>query len=90
MAQKEGGDIFERIEALKVSTQKYIQDVANLIKRINEGYVVKEKNCDEAYDDEFEFHFEYDNHQHDDVPQYEDDDLYAFLMETFDLHENLG
>lgn len=76
--------IFERIEELKKSTAKYIQDIAHFVQRVNDGYIVPNNNEDEDMD--FDFLPEEDEDMEFDFIPEEDEDMYAFLVETFDLN----
>ena len=82
--------IFDKIEALKQSTAKYIQDIANLAIKVNTGFV----SAAAAAQDEDQ-PAQQDDDQH--APQDEEDqpapqqeevviddlELYEFLRETF-------
>ena len=68
MTPSECERIFERIEEYKRSTEKYIQDIAGLVERINEGYILEEDNTlfqDEMMEQEDEQEYEQEYEQED-------------------------
>ena len=96
MTPSECERIFERIEEYKRSTEKYIQDVADLIVKINEGYVVQENTPEDEdemeievdqVDNDVEYQHEYEPVENEEeiFAFDENEDLADFLIETFDL-----
>lgn len=83
--------IFDKIEALKQSTAKYIQDIANLAIKVNTGFVSAAAAA--AQDEDQPAQQDDDQHATQDeedqpAPQQEevvidDLELYEFLRETF-------
>jgi hypothetical protein len=67
MTPAECESVFERIEEYKRSVGKYIQDIASLMDKINDGYVVQEDEIVEQQE-EYEFVFE---HEHEFVFEHE-------------------
>lgn len=67
MTPAECESVFERIEEYKRSVGKYIQDIASLMDKINDGYVVQE---DEIVDEQEEYEFVFE-HEHEHEHEYE-------------------